>query len=112
MRPATRWGLCLVASLELSCGRRLSLGCVDEDGRTSQDKDGVTHCCEDLTEIAVAFPVGDTDDVGTWGGSPSDDLPEDCLLWNNFHEQVSTRCGDGTCGVSENRCNCAADCGG
>jgi hypothetical protein len=59
-------------------------------------------CCSGLSNVAG---VGEAD------GSTGLGLPAGC----NFPLgppglQVCIRCGDGTCGPGENRCNCAKDC--
>ncbi|MDP7081282.1 MAG: Kazal-type serine protease inhibitor domain-containing protein [Candidatus Undinarchaeales archaeon] len=53
---------------------------------------GKPPCCDGLTGIDNAFPVGD-----------------DCLATDNG-AGYCTKCGDGTCGPGENRCNCERDC--
>jgi len=54
---------------------------------------GSPACCNGLTSVTNATPSGDL-----------------CAATNNG-ASVCTKCGNGICGLGENKCNCPADCG-
>jgi len=75
----------------LSCGS--SSSCVAE-GQAVGAKllDAPTNCCAGLVAVAESTPMD--------GGCAQ--APPNMIL--------CTRCGDGQCGLGENRCNCFVDC--
>ena len=58
-------------------------------------------CCAGLTRIEDHFP--------TEAGAGRPDLPAGCAGGPPGSKRC-TKCGDGTCGPGENRCNCPDDC--
>ena len=70
------------------------------EGEEYEGKIICAHCCQGLERVASA------DVVSTDGGAPLECSygPPSLLR--------CVRCGDGTCGVGENPCNCPRDCGG
>lgn len=68
------------------------MGCVEEGGKF-EGFDGTVECCNGLE--AVNDCILDAD-----GSCACPNCP--CF--------VCTKCGDGTCGIGENQCNCPTDC--
>jgi hypothetical protein len=69
--------------------------CVAE-GDAALDYDGAPVCCAGLTLISMDYPVGPSCLPATGG---TGDTCGYC-----------TQCGNGTCDLKENRCNCPVDC--
>jgi len=59
--------------------------------------DNTTKCCAGLTKVSASLP----------------DNPTNCspVPVGSVYSDKCIRCGDGTCGLGENRCNCQQDCG-
>jgi hypothetical protein len=69
------------------------LGACVKEGSTRSPKDTCEICCDGLSNIFLTI-----DDAGTCESNGPPDI---------FY---CAACGDGICGVAENRCNCPADC--
>jgi hypothetical protein len=79
-------------------GERPGFNCVSW-GETANVKHFVL-CCRDLTYISISQPIVEpTRDSGTCTDLPPIDT-----------DRICSRCGNGECGMGENRCNCPADC--
>lgn len=65
------------------------------EGQSLEAKDICSVCCSGLTRVESSAPGGD-------GGA--------CVPTDFPSVFRCTACGDGTCGLGENRCNCPADC--
>ena len=72
-------------------------GACRSEGEEYEGKVICAHCCAGLTPVTASDVVSVEDAGLECGGAPPSILR--CV-----------RCGDGTCGVGENRCNCPADC--
>lgn len=59
---------------------------------TGLDDDEVPACCEGLIALSCAGPS------------------EFGMCFDCIGTEICTACGDGTCGIGENDCNCPADC--
>ncbi|MDD5470277.1 MAG: hypothetical protein PHO92_05800, partial [Candidatus Peribacteraceae bacterium] len=70
-----------------------SLACVQE-GQSAAVLPGAATCCSGLNGVVATGPLQD--------GSCSDALPGGAFR--------CVRCGNGSCGLGENYCNCLADC--
>jgi len=68
-----------------------------EEGEEYEGKVICAHCCQGLERVASA------EVISTDGAPPECSYAPPSLL-------RCVRCGDGTCGVGENACNCPADC--
>lgn len=64
------------------------------EGMDIDGKDIGGACCPGLSAVAATGPGG-----------------AGCTRIAPPSVQVCVRCGDGTCGAGENRCNCPKDCG-
>ena len=62
------------------------------EGDTHGTNPGALDCCAGLVEIPDAYPAG--------GG----------ICQTTSGSVVCANCGDGSCGLGENECNCPADC--
>ncbi len=80
-------------------------GCGDclGEGKEFEDPNPEGKCCAPLTAVPVSTELGvPCVDEFCW---PDYDCQEpNCPCW------ICTQCGDGVCGVGENRCNCNIDC--
>ncbi|MDD5309121.1 MAG: hypothetical protein PHU25_17550 [Deltaproteobacteria bacterium] len=78
-------------------GFSISVACEEciAEGDNAAVYPGAPDCCPGLTPIGCTSPESDGGICDSCSGA-----------------QPCTRCGNGHCGVGENRCNCPADCPG
>ena len=76
--------------------------CAGEGERLSAKAETV-RCCPGLTRIEAEKPV-----QALLPGSPETRM--ECRREGPPDIKICTACGDGRCGVGENRCNCPRDC--
>jgi hypothetical protein len=69
----------------------------------AKDRSVGLFCCQGLQQIEYWFPA----DADGGGGEPG--LPINCSS-GPVSAVRCTKCGDGSCGPGENRCNCPMDC--
>jgi len=78
-------------------------GACRAEGMELEAKIICARCCEGLTR-AEPLIVGERDPPEV------DRLAPGCDFAGTDGMFVCVRCGDGICGIGENRCNCPADC--
>jgi hypothetical protein len=81
------------------------LGCVELGAIFDGKNQPVQSCCAGLTAIDFHDSIATCD-----GGCAPEPSHPQCSSVLFPGTKVCTMCGDGTCGVGENSCNCPSDC--